>query len=95
MVSQKQYERAVAAINLQIEKKDIRLQPCPTCGSAKPAHLSEGYVLLALSKRGDKAGQDGQALPTLPFICSNCGHTTLIDALTLGVGLDVFGSEEK
>jgi hypothetical protein len=46
--------------------------------------------LLALSKRGDQDDRDGRALPTLPFICSRCGHTTFIDALTLGVGLDIF-----
>jgi len=90
MVNQSKYEKAVAAINHQIDEKDIRLQPCPTCGSPEPAHLSEGYVLLALSKRGDQDDRDGRALPTLPFICSRCGHTTFIDALTLGVGLDIF-----
>lgn len=89
MVTDAQYEKAVAAINRAIDEKDIYLKPCPTCGSPEPAHLSEGYVLLALSKRGDQ-DRDGRALATLPFICAKCGHTTLIDAITLGVGLDIF-----
>jgi predicted RNA-binding Zn-ribbon protein involved in translation (DUF1610 family) len=93
MVTEAQYKKAIDAINHQIEVKCIRLQPCPTCGSNEVAHLSEGYVLLALSKRGDQ-DRDGRALATLPFICPNCGHTTLIDSYTLGVGLDVFGEEK-
>jgi len=90
MVTQSQYEKAIASINAAIDAKAIRLQPCPTCNSHDPAHLSEGYVLLALSTHGDRAGQDGRALPTLPFVCQKCGHTTLLNCAVLGVGLDVF-----
>lgn len=92
MVNKDKFNKAVEAINAAIDEKDIYLKPCPTCGSPEPAHLSEGYVLLSLSKRGDQDAPDGLALPALPFICGKCGHTTLIDALTLGVGLNIFGS---
>jgi hypothetical protein len=93
MVTEAQYEKAIAAINAAIDAKAIRLRPCPTCGSDEPAVLSEGYVLLALSTHGDRDGRDGRALPTLPFICQTCGHTTLLNAAVLGVSNDVF--EEK
>lgn len=90
MVTESQYEKAVAVINRAIDDKDIYLKPCPTCGSPEPLILSEGYVLLALSTHGDRDGRDGRALPSLPFICQKCGHTTLLNAQTLGVGLDIF-----
>jgi len=94
MVTEAQYKKAIDAINHQIDVKAIQLQPCPTCGSHEPAVLSEGYVLLALSTHGDRDGRDGRALPTLPFICQRCGHTTLLNAAVLGVSNNIFQGDK-
>ncbi len=46
--------------------------------------LGGRYVVLPLSKLPTQVTLGGQVCPMVALVCPNCGHTALINLLTLG-----------
>ncbi len=58
-------------------------RPCPMCGVGNWNVQDSTYQLLEFNEGGLVIG--GPVIPVIPIVCSNCGNTLLVNAITAGI----------
>lgn len=58
-------------------------RPCPMCGAGNWNVQDSTYQLLEFNQGGLVIG--GPVIPVIPIVCSNCGNTLLVNAITAGI----------
>jgi hypothetical protein len=56
---------------------------CPMCNAGTWNVQDSTYQLLEFNQGGLVLG--GPVIPVIPIVCSNCGNTLLINAITAGI----------
>lgn len=56
---------------------------CPMCNAGTWNVQNSTYQLLEFNQGGLVLG--GPVIPVIPIVCSNCGNTLLINAITAGI----------
>jgi hypothetical protein len=63
---------------------------CPMCSAGNWNVQDSTYQLIEFNQAGFVIG--GPVIPVIPIVCSNCGNTILVNAITAGiVGADTGG----
>ena len=71
-------EKAVAHLHTKWKGRT-----CPMCQAGNWNVQDSTYQLLEFSEGGLVLG--GPVIPVIPIVCSNCGNTVLVNAITAGI----------
>ena len=71
------------AILEKVQEK-IKDYSCPLCKS-KDATI-QAYIINMQTSNNFSVRIGGDIMPVVPIICSNCGNTSFVSILTLGLG---------
>lgn len=82
--------QANQALWTAFKERGVEMRPCSVCGEPNSFQLGEGYFVASTSERGDHFALGGRGWPLLPLVCGKCGNTVFLNAVRLGLGLELF-----
>ncbi len=82
-------DRVIGVINAKTHNQESK---CSVCGQEEWT-LSDGLVYFPLQENIRSVSWEGRGMPCVAMICSTCGNTQFLNAITLGLG-DLLLSEE-
>lgn len=65
---------------------------CPMCGTKSWSVQDSTFQVSELNPAGLVVG--GPIIPVIPVICSNCGNTVLVNAITAGIVIPPPGGKQ-
>lgn len=86
---------ATDKLNAVLDARGVKMHSCGVCGEENSFFIADGYAVIAASPVGNVTTTSGLSMPLLPLCCTKCGNTVFLNALTLGLGNDLFGKEPQ